>query len=486
VEPEAPPGGSIARNAASLLVARGASAVVAFAFGIYVARTLGVAEFGRYSILMAVYALLTICVHLGLESLLVREMARSRSGTGRLFRAALAVKLSFAFLLLALLILAGLVLPAARGFGLPLALIGVVLILDAISDVVVAVFQAHESFTEPSGLGVAGGALFAAIGSALLLSGGRTTSLVAALLAAKALQAAAGLALLARRLGPALRAASPVTPSFALGLLGMALPFFLSKLFAILYLRIDMLMLGGMAGEAPVGLYAAAYKFVNVASAGAAALAAALFPVMAAAAARSPERLRALFGDSMKIMLVAGTLVSALVWAGAERILLGLFGAQYAGGAPAARILGWSIVVLFANLVFSNALLSLGRERQAVGIGALALAVNVGLNLALIPSFGGAGAATATLASELAVAAASAALLARAGLLRLDAGSWGRFLLAAAALVAPMLVLRGAHVVLAAGAGALLYLAALRLLRVLTAGDLLRLRRLLASPGRAA
>jgi O-antigen/teichoic acid export membrane protein len=445
-----------------------------------------VQEFGRYSILMAAYTLLTIFVHLGLESLLVREISRARAETGRYLAAALRVKTGSALVCFAGLGIAAVVFPPARSLAWPLILIGSALVLDAISDSIAAVFQGHQRFTEPSALGVAGGILFALAGSASLLAGGRTTALVASLVAAKIIQTGLGWVVLHRRLGATVRPRAPVTLGFCAGLMVAALPFLISKLFAILYLRLDMLMLGALAGEEPVGLYAAAYKFVNIATAGAAAFAAALFPVMASMNSEAPDRFRALFGDSLKVLLVLGTLVSALVWFAAEELLTLLFTRAYAGAAPAARMLAWAIVAIFVNMIFSNALLTLNRERWAMAVGGIAVLLNVGLDLALIPTCREARAATATLISEIAVAGAYAGSLIRAGLLRLQAGSAGRFLVCAGALLAPLFLLRSAPAALACAVAAVTYVAALALLRVLTPGDIARMRGFFAAPGSTA
>ncbi len=486
VQAEAAPGRrSIASNTVSLLTARGASAVVAFFFGIYVARALGVREFGSYSILMAAYTLLSIFVHLGMDSLVVREISRAREETWRYFRAALRVKLTSAVVCLLLLGLLPVVLPAAAGLVLPLILIGWALILDSVSDAVGSAFQAHERFTELSLLALGGSALFALLGSAGLFLGGRTTTLVACLVAAKLVQAAAGWVLLRKQLGREAPPPAGVSWRFAAALLAAAAPFFVSKIFAILYLRIDMLMLGAMAGEQAAGLYAAGYKFVNVATTAAASFSAALFPVMTASGAGEPSRFRALLGDSLKSLLILGTLGSALTWALCAEILVYLFGDEFAGAAPAARILAWAIAAIFLNLVLSNALLALNRERFAMFVGGAALAVNLGLNLVLIPVYREEGAATATLIAEAVVLAAYGTCLVRAGALRIGAAPAIRFLVCVAALVAPVVLGGQVPALLTSLAGAVLFLAALFFTGILTPGDLYRLRGFFAPLGKA-
>ncbi len=475
-------GRSIAANTASLLTARGAGAVVSFVFGVYVARSLGVSEFGAYSILMASYTLLSLFVHLGMDSLVVREISRDRLAAWRYFAGALRVKLVSAVLCLLFLALLPTLVPAAEGLAIPLFLVGCALILDAFSDAATSVFQAHERLTESASLGLGGGALFALLGSAGLFLGGRTTSLVAGLVGAKVVQAAAGWGLLRRLLGREAAHGAPATWRFSAGLLATAAPFFVSKIFAILYLRIDMLMLGAMAGEASAGLYACAYKFVNVATTAAAAFSAALFPVMTAAAPDAPSRFRSLLDDSLKYMIVLGTLASALIWALCGDLLVLLFGEEFAGAAPSARILAWSIAAIFVNLILSNALLALNRERFAMIAGGCALAVNLGLNLALIPRYREEGAAAATLVAEALVLLAYGAVLARAGALRLGIGPALKFLASAAALVAPVILGWRIPAALTVTAGAILFVAALLTLRIVTPDDLRRIRGIFAAP----
>jgi O-antigen/teichoic acid export membrane protein len=473
----------IAGNAASLLVSRGAAMAVSFVFGVFVVRMLGVAEFGRYSVLMATYALLTIFVNLGLDSLVVREIARARSSCAPLFGSVLRLKLGSAGLCFFALAAGPAVIEPSRPLAAPLALVGICLLLDALTDSISLVFQGHERFGIPAALGLSGGVVFAGFGTVVLLAGGGVTALIASLAAAKTLQSVASWAAFKTKIEPLGDEGVGAPPRGVGSLIAAATPFFFAKLFYLVYFRIDMLMLDAIVGEESVGYYGAAYKFVNLATAAAGAFAAALFPVMAMSGIADRARFHRLFTDSLRYLTVIGLGIAVVAWYAAHELLVLLFTNSYAPAAPALRVLSWTVVAVFANLVFSNALISLDRERWAVPVGAMAVAANVGLNLLLIPRLAETGAAIATLAAEALVALLYAALLLR-GEIASAAGAMAiRLLPCAAVLVLPPLLLREFAWPLPLVVAGSLYAVALYAAGLVRPRDLERLRAMLRGNG---
>lgn len=113
-------------NALSLLLAYVLPRILTIGAVILAARVLGAAGFGEYGTAAALAVLLSIVATLGMQPLLIREMARAPERAGSWMRAAHVVKLfSSALMLIALALAAG------PGLGYPREVASAALILGA-------------------------------------------------------------------------------------------------------------------------------------------------------------------------------------------------------------------------------------------------------------------------------------------------------------------------------------------------------------------
>jgi O-antigen/teichoic acid export membrane protein len=227
-----------------------------------------------------------------------------------------------------------------------------------------------------------------------------------------------------------------------------------------------------------------------------------IFPMLSEATfAQDHEAARAYIRGSLRYSLILLALLSAVIAGNAQEIILALYGEGYLSGAWALMILGVATVGYALFHIATTMLTSAGRPEAAVGISALTLALTVGLNggvIWLLLGRGqevlalGAGAATAA-AMVAGFGAAMASLWARyrAGL---PLGSAARVLVASAAVVALLWLLRPeealgrgltlAMVAVKAALGAGVFVGVLALLREFTEEDRARLRRVLRRGGK--
>jgi O-antigen/teichoic acid export membrane protein len=160
-----------------------------------------------------------------------------------------------------------------------------------------------------------------------------------------------------------------------------------------------------------------------------------------------------------------------------------MWGAHYPGSEVALAILGAGVFMLFVNNAFIAALNSIDRQLSFTWASVAAMVANVALNFALIPPFGYIGASLATVATE-AVLLGAAWWLVRRHLATIDLARLGwRIVLAGAVMGAVLLPFRGVTgpwvLGLVAG-GALVYGAAVLLLRAFSEGEWDMVRRAVA------
>ncbi len=174
---------------------------------------------------------------------------------------------------------------------------------------------------------------------------------------------------------------------------------YLASFFAVIYLKIDQVMLRWLADSAEVGVYAVAARLSEVWYFIPTAIVASVFPKLidlrASDEALFTQRLQQLF-DSLAVL---GMAIAILVTLVAPWLIPWIFGMDYAASAAILVIHTWASVFIFLRAALSKWILienALYFSLLTQGLGALS---NVILNYFLIPVYGGQGAAWATLAS---------------------------------------------------------------------------------------
>jgi O-antigen/teichoic acid export membrane protein len=186
--------------------------------------------------------------------------------------------------------------------------------------------------------------------------------------------------------------------------LAESVPFAFAGFFAILYARIDVLLLGGWYGEMTVGTYGAAYRLWEAAGLLPASLLDALFPEVARTAARGDgaERLRRLLRRGTPAMVVAGLALSGAGGLAAGWLLPLVYGSGdgITASIQSFRILIWAIPAIFLYLLGGHVLYAVGLQRRVTATMLGIALFNGVVNLMLIPRWAETGAAMTMLISE--------------------------------------------------------------------------------------
>jgi len=442
---------------------------------VVVARYLGVAGFGRFSLVMAIGGLFQIVVDMGVRNVVVRDLAVDRERLAE--RVGVARTLVLLLSGASLAVVAVLALAVFEGELRQALLIGgVAMLVTMYSLVYGSVLRAFEEMD----LDIAGFVLHKLVlvalvgvvaGTAWGLRGVFLAMLVANLCQLLYYQLLVRVRHGRTRLSGDLRAAwRLLEASF---LLGVAELLRRSTWYA------DRLLLAALATPAALGLFTTAYKFVEAMRPLAMNLTLPLFPALSRMAVESRERLACAFERSLKFLAVAGLPPALLLAVYAERLVTLLFSQEFAGAAPALRLLAPVLLLQLPAALFTYVFTALGWQR-AWGISAgLCLSVNLVMNLVLIPRFAASGAAVALLLSELTLLGTGLAFL-KSLTGRLPAlAPLGRPLAAAAAMAVPCWLAREAALPLAAGGalgGSLLYIAVLLGLGTFSRGELSAMR----------
>jgi len=187
-------------------------------------------------------------------------------------------------------------------------------------------------------------------------------------------------------------AGAMLKPAFTIGF---------SLAMGLLNYNFDAVLLGFLRGPTVVGWYNAAYKLLLVGLSVALTYFAGLFPALSRLYVENREEFRLLVRRTAELWLV---FVVPLVVAGtflADPVIRFLYGAAYENSAAPFRILLWSAALVMLRWVYMDSLRATGHQALDLRCAITSASLNVALNVLLIPRFGMVGAASATVIADL-------------------------------------------------------------------------------------
>jgi len=387
----------VARNSVILLVGQVLGQAITLVLGIAITRVLGATEYGRYVSAFAFATVFVSFTSVGLEGLLIREIARRPTEASKLFRDASLIRFVLSLSVYLLMIGATFILGFTTEQREVALLAGLVTEMTSLADFVRAVFRAFErmEFDTLSRLVERGAA--AILIMAVLLRWHKAGAVAIALMLANLIA-----------LGTALFLADRFVrfegnPSWNAGfaLLRMAVPFGITSIVVGVITRLDSFFLSLYRPANEVGWYGAAMNLVWPLSILPQAFSSSLFPRLSKLAVEDLELARAIASFSLKWTLLTAFPIAAILSGLAEVLVLALFGTSYASSVLPLRLLAIGLVLIYVNTIASNILGAFGRQDIVAAVVTGDLVLTVVLCLGLIPKFGIAGAALAIVSRDL-------------------------------------------------------------------------------------
>ena len=468
----------VAKNSIAPIVINLFNRAIEMAFAALMARILGPVGNGRYATAINIYLLFDIVANFGLDMYLMREVARDRARTRELFVNTTILRL---LLYLGVAPLLGGFLAGRQALGDPLAgetvwatvLLYLGLLPQTVAYGLAALFRAYEKHEIPAAIQTVTTVLKVTLGVLVLVGGLGVVGLAGAAIVTN-LATGAILVVLARRLiGNALLGGTGrVTWPLQRTMLAESWPLMAALLLQTLFTSLNLVLLQRLQGDAAVGWYDAARKWVDALVIVPSFFTFAVFPVMSRQAAQDRAGLLRSYRLSVKLLTML-TLPTALVVTLLATGLVGLLsGSQFLPyGATALRLLVWSIVCGWINSLTNYVLIALNRQRFVLLASAARVAFVIAANLLFVPRCGVVASALIIGGGELLLLALFAADMRR----QLGSLGWGRLLgrtaLAGLDMVVTAAAVSPLSVPLALVAGLVVYGAALFLLRALTADE---------------
>lgn len=171
------------------------------------------------------------------------------------------------------------------------------------------------------------------------------------------------------------------------GLLRESFPMWVTQVSLLTYFKLDLVILGLFHVAArETGLYAGAWKIVDVLTAVPALLAAAALPLISGT---SPETgASAIAPGYLKAMYVLPFLFVLPLATGAEWVSRFLYGGAFAGSVSILRVLVWALVPICVHSFHASLAVATHRQSQAAKAGAIIAALGLVAAVICVPRFG--------------------------------------------------------------------------------------------------
>lgn len=372
---------------------------VSLTVGAWVARHLAPADFGTLSYLIALVALPAALAAMGLDGLIVRDLVSRRHEAGEILGTALGLRVGAGVVLYLGLL--------AFGWGelgpgpvfLMLAMLGLEIVLQG-ANVFDLYFQARVANKWTVAAGTLATILASAVRVALILGGASVVAFAGAVML-EAILIAAGLAWFYRRMDQG-RERWRFSQARARALLGESWPMIVSAVAIAGCMRLDQVLLRVLAGEAAVGVYAAAARLGEAWYFLPMFLGTALNPWILAGRSLGPEVYRQRLLRFYAGMIWGAATLAVLVALAAGPLVSILFGADYLEAINPLRIHVIGGVFLALGMAAGKWYLAEGYAAGLMRKALFGLAVSVAGNLLLIPRYGVSGAAAAAAAGHFA------------------------------------------------------------------------------------
>lgn len=388
---------NILKQSSWLFFAQTLNRGISFFYIIYLARTLGVSDFGLLTAALAYFSILSGVADFGFNRFLIREVAKDSSKASELLWNVVLLRLTLTSILFATFsIILYLLDPDKMRVSLVL-LASVAILPQAIAFSFDAIFVAVRKLQFSAASLFISSLATALVGLYLVGNGFGPMGAVNALIIGQVVYAVILIIILYKNERLVL---SVIHLTEIKKIIIGSLPYGLLSVLGLLYFRIDAILLSYMKGSFETGIYGAAYRFLEAVIFIPSAFSLALFPVLSRAHDASLRDVKKLYFKSFKIMLGLGLAVLlgyVLILPEIIKIVL----PNYLPSVTAIKILSLSIPFMFIHVPAVTVLLSTDKYlKQVLILSVLALAFNILANLIFIPRFGFIAASWVTVASE--------------------------------------------------------------------------------------
>jgi len=468
-----PAGRTIAKNAGFLMASQVVTWGLALVATIFLPRYLGAAGLGRFQLAISVWAIMSIVIGFGMDTLLAKEISRDPNRVSELLATSVLLRTGIFLASFALTVV------YAQAAGYPqetraiIYIIGLSTLIWQVSLACGASLQGLErmEFISLSSIAAKG---FSTTLTIIFLLKGYSLLLIAFVEVGSAL-----ISLVVQYF--ALNRIQKLQLSFdrhlLVWMLKTSFPYLILSGFLVAYGQIDIIIISLLVSEKQIGWYSVATRLTGTFVFIPTVFMAALLPASSRMHKNAPEDLRRLMSKSFDLLLLVCIPIGFGVMILSSQLVLNLYGSDFVTSGPILAVMG--VVVIFFSLNMFVAQFFISSDRQNVWIVAMAVStvMTIPLDLVLVPwcqktfGIGALGGSLSYLLTESGIVVFGLVMLPKGMLSWKNGWLAVRMVIAGLAMAAVVWWVRGLFIAIPVGIGITVYLVLILVLRVISQED---------------
>ncbi|MBI3005425.1 MAG: flippase [Ignavibacteriales bacterium] len=479
---------SVANNAVIMMGSQVITWISSIVLMLFLPRYLGSEDYGRLYLAISLTMIFQIIIDFGGHYFIAKEVSRNRESAPQLLANSSALRMFMWFMSIVVIVALCLV---AGYSGLVTSLIlilGMAKLWEGVGKVMNSCFQGFEMMRFPV-LGSIAERVFVTAAGVVALMLGQGSVTIALIMALSTFLNA----LVVSHFLPRIVSKVPhVDMNEVKNLLKLGAPYFLFSMFAVLYFRVDTVMLSLMVPEAVVGWFGAAHRLFDSMMFLPSISSLVLLPVFSKLWNKQKNELVSTTQKSLEFILLAGIPISIGLFVFAENIVYLFFGGnEYAPSTRILQIFAVGLPLVYVDMILGTFLFASDKQRQWTITALVAVFLNPALNMFFIPytqsrfGNGGIGASVATIMVEFFVMCCALSLMPREVLDRRAVSRSIKAILAGAVMATALWIMNiiGLHWIEQAAIASVTYCSFLLLLKVFHENELLFLKQLFSISG---
>jgi PST family polysaccharide transporter len=186
----------------------------------------------------------------------------------------------------------------------------------------------------------------------------------------------------------------------AKNLMRESFPLIFSGFAILIFMKIDLIMLGQMKGDSEVGVYSAAVRISELWYFIPGAIVSSVAPSIYSAKEESEHHYYKRITQLLRLLTYISLAISLPMTFLSKNIVLLMFGSEYAAAGSILAVHIWTSIFVFMGLATLPWFIAEGLNHVSLGKTILGAVLNIILNFLLIPQYAGIGAAYATIISQ--------------------------------------------------------------------------------------
>lgn len=394
---------SVAKNVTVMMGAQGITWLSSFILMIFLPRYLGSQNYGRLYLAISVGMIISIIIDFGGNYLIPKEISRSKSITGDILVSYLGIRFVIWAFCMAGLVLFSIAAGYSRITVELIMILGFSQLWVGGMRAIKSTFQGHEMMEYPS-VGVIVEKVFVAVFAVSSLLMGAGPIIIAVFMT---LGSILDFLICYKFTSRIIKSFPRFKWSTSVNLVKGSLPYFMWAVFAVVYYRIDAVMLSIMTSSQTVGWYGGAYRFFDMVMFLPSIFTTVIYPVFSRLWDQKDNRFENSFHKSLKFIIITALPISILFFVFAPNIIDLFYGLkEYGPSVLILQVFAPGIILVYIDFILGSTIMATNRQKRWAYVGFVAMLINVAINFFLIPyaqarwGNGGIGAAMATLLTE--------------------------------------------------------------------------------------